>query len=235
VSIHPDIAAVLSGESEGCIVCGDCLEIMADMPDGCVDAVVTDAPYGVGIDYASFDDTRENVKALAIASVPTWIRVASCALVTCGNGSQRLWPEPSWTLAWCIPAGAGCNRWGFTCWQPILAYGPCPYHARQKGHRPDMVTMTATSATVGHTCPKPLPLMEWIINRASCYPGDIILDPFCGSGTTCVAAKKLGRRWIGIEIDERYCAIARNRVRDTPRPLFAETSPTKQELGLFDG
>lgn len=49
MTIPADIAAVLDGEAEGCIIQGDCLEVMADMPDGCVDAVVTDPPYG--IDY----------------------------------------------------------------------------------------------------------------------------------------------------------------------------------------
>ena len=68
-----------------------------------------------------------------------------------------------------------------------------------------------------HPSPKPIAYMEWLVNRLG---GKTILDPFCGSGTTCVAAKKLGRRYIGIELDEKYCRIARNRVRDTERPLF---------------
>ena len=45
--MNPEIEKVLNGEADGCIVCGDCLEVMADMPDGCVDAVVTDPPYGI--------------------------------------------------------------------------------------------------------------------------------------------------------------------------------------------
>ena len=63
--------------------------------------------------------------------------------------------------------------------------------------------------------------------------GDIILDPYCGSGTTCVAAKKLGRRYIGIEIDEKYAAIARSRIASTPKPLFVEEPEKAEQQQLF--
>jgi len=50
--------------------------------------------------------------------------------------------------------------------------------------------------------------------------GDLVLDPMCGSGTTCVAAKRLRRHWIGIEISEKYCDLARRRVVATQEPMF---------------
>ena len=49
---------------------------------------------------------------------------------------------------------------------------------------------------------------------------DIVLDPMCGSGTTCKMAKKLGRRFIGIDIGPEYCEIARKRVNSIPESLF---------------
>jgi len=51
-------------------------------------------------------------------------------------------------------------------------------------------------------------------------PKDLILDPMCGSGTTCLMAKKLGRRYIGIDISEKYCQMARQRLSQMPESLF---------------
>lgn len=74
----------------------------------------------------------------------------------------------------------------------------------------------ASKERTGYPTQKPLALLERII-KASSNEGDIVLDPFCGSGTTCVAADKLNRRWIGIDISEKAVALTRERIR---MPLF---------------
>jgi len=72
----------------------------------------------------------------------------------------------------------------------------------------------------GHPAEKPTVVCSGLLNISSRID-DIILDPFCGSGTTCVAAKMLGRRYIGIDISEKYCEIARQRLEavDTGVPV----------------
>jgi len=65
---------------------------------------------------------------------------------------------------------------------------------------------------LGHPTPKPLALMRFMVD-ISVRPGTAILDPFAGSGTTLLAARLEGRQAVGIEISERYCEIAANRLR----------------------
>ena len=64
-----------------------------------------------------------------------------------------------------------------------------------------------------HPTQKPLALLERIV-QASTNPGDLVLDPFMGSGTTGVAALNLDRKFIGIEMEEKYCKIAEKRLKD---------------------
>jgi DNA modification methylase len=70
-----------------------------------------------------------------------------------------------------------------------------------------------------HPCQKPLAVILPFVERAG---ADTILDPFAGSGTTGVAAKRLGRRCILIEIEEKYCEIIKNRLANEPMPLFTD-------------
>lgn len=74
-----------------------------------------------------------------------------------------------------------------------------------------------------HPTQKPLTLIERLI-RASSNVGDVILDPFMGSGTTAVAATALGRNWIGFENDEKYYQAAENRIRETVSSNLSATS-----------
>lgn len=70
-----------------------------------------------------------------------------------------------------------------------------------------------------HPTQKPVVLIEYLI-RTYTKEGEIVLDFTIGSGTTAVACKNTGRHFIGIELEEKYCEIARRRVAETPEPLF---------------
>ena len=78
-----------------------------------------------------------------------------------------------------------------------------------------------------HPTQKPVPLMKWCIEQ---FPkAETIFDPYMGSGSTGVAAVQLGRKFIGIEIDEGYCAIAKRRIVEAEQ-AFALFEPVKTEV-----
>lgn len=93
----------------------------------------------------------------------------------------------------------------------------------------------ASKEKSGHPSQKPIELISKLIIISS-DPGDLVLDPFLGSGTTAVAAETLSRKWIGIEINESYCAISRQRideVRVKDRPSATEEAPNKMAGSSF--
>ena len=214
------------------IICGDCLKVMKDWDDNCVDLVLTDPPYGVGLGEIKrcqkmskhpsngyiFPDTPEYVISVCVPVVKNCINISKRTLVTPGTRNCFKYPEPFtiWCLYW--PNGAGIGRWSsFTCWQPVLCYGEPP---EKIGCFPDTFVTTEQAERNGHPCPKPLEIWMRLLERCS-SENNLILDPFCGSGTTCVAAKMLGRRYIGIDISPEYCKIAEERLRavDTGVPV----------------
>lgn len=184
---------------------GRCEEVLPTL--GPATLTLTDPPYNVGLAYADGDnraDYREwTERWLALVSRPL--------VVTPGMVNLAMWfaiEAPTWTCAWVKPNQASpSGLGGFNAWEPLLVYGKPTKRVGQ-----DAWTMSiAQQHDVGdHPCPKYLPFWRRLV-QAFTEPGDLIVDPFLGSGTTLVAAKDLGRRAIGIEMDERYCEIAARR------------------------
>lgn len=85
----------------------------------------------------------------------------------------------------------------------------------------NVVHMATECSNRGHSAAFPVDLPTWFI-RLFTVEGDVVLDPFVGSGTTAVAAKQLGRKFVGIDISEEYCQIAEERVMRIQPRLFEE-------------
>lgn len=209
---------------------GDCLEILP--PLGKVDAVVTDPPYGIGendrkvasrgklaapIDYGQFDWDREPCSpelVTAMQACSRWqiifggnffhLPATSCWLVwDKQNGSNDF---ADCELAWTNLNKA--TRRIYWRWNGMI----------RKGHEERF-----------HPTQKPLGVIKWCLTH---LPADtyIILDPFMGSGTTGVACAKMGRKFIGIEIEERYFDIACKRIEEAyKQPDFFVERPKPAE------
>lgn len=216
------------GQFDCCsVVCGDCLELMKQLPDGCVDAVVSDPPYGTGWvrgggrNAGEFHAKHERPD-WDVFSVD-WIRLSltdQWAVFCPKNRCREVWGT--------LP-NSGIVHYRKTNPRPggnpleavIVKPGPWLWdrleYAAYNGDCPD------------HPCQKPVEVMEWLVGEMR---GDTILDPFCGSGTTLVAAKKLGRHYLGFEISPEYCDIARKRLDAIDRqPTLFEPKPEQLSLG----
>jgi len=174
------------------IICDDCMNILKQLPDKSVDLCLCDPPYGVGLKgkygqnnkgYKAFEDTSNYAKTVVIPIIKRCLQISKRVVLTPGIKNCFLYPQPDSIGGVYCPAPAGINKWGFTGIHPILYYGKDP----QKGCYPNSFASSEISEKFDHPCPKPIGWMLWLVKRAS-EPGDLILDPFCGSGTTCLAA-----------------------------------------------
>ncbi len=219
------------------LLCGDATDPAAHdrlLAVGPVDLVLTDPPYGVNIDYGRaigdykpFEDTPEYVEKLIVEVLPL-MRRWPVVLATTGHRCLWRYPPPDWLLAWIVPAGSGQGPWGFTTWHPIIAYGRDPYLARGKGSRPDSITMLATRdpSVEGHPVIKPIEVWKWLLERGSPEPGQVVLDPFGGAGTSIIAAHALNRRCMAIELSPAYVDVACRRYQE-----HTGTKPTLEATG----
>jgi len=201
---------------------GDCREILPELPQ--VDLVLTDPDYNAkdigphrrqyisGMPSLSDDD----YKAWCI----NWFNLAKAVteniVFTCGIKGLWNYPQARWILCWHKPAAVSYNMFGgYNAWEPILVYGK-PFTRVPQDYLRFNTLNLAKGMERYHPCPKPETLWSKLI---AMLKDGIILDPFLGSGTTAWCAKKLGRKCIGIEIEERYCEIAANRCRQMVMPM----------------
>lgn len=197
------------------LIHGDCREVLPQLEAGCVGITIADPPYGIG--KADWDVFIPHEEWLPLA------RKTKTAVVFCGVRGLFDYPKPDWTMAWVRIASMQRNgRFrGFNNWEPILVYGAKGVHIANDTFS---IPNIQDGEAIRHPTTKPVRLICQIINNLG---GGSILAPFAGSGTTLVAAKQLNRRAIGIEIEEKYCRIAAERLRQGV--LQFEEAPCFQE------
>jgi site-specific DNA-methyltransferase (adenine-specific) len=198
---------------------GDCHEVGQWLALG--DVMVTDPPYGIG--WQRGNNPRRNSKPHAGIVNDEDTKARDRALELWGDERPAVMfgsfyaPFPQGVkqvLVWRKPADSGVvgSTMGYRRdVEPVFIIGPWPrlnvaWSSLLQSRRG---SINAVAVATGHPHTKPLDVIQAIIDR--CPPG-VIADPFAGSGTTLVAAKCLGRKAIGVEIEERYCEIAARRL-----------------------
>lgn len=221
-------------ESDVTLLLGDCLDILPTL--GRVDAVVTDPPYGIAWKRSENRVRASKAHVGIVGDQDTSLRDAALETVHHVPGvvfGSFYAPFPDrlkQVLVWQKPADAGVvgATTGFRRdAEPIFLVGPWPFRfvAWSSVLRSQNGISGVTTET-GHPHTKPLDLMVNLI-RCLVPIGATVLDPFMGSGTTGVACVRTGRRFIGIEIDPGYFAIAQKRIAEAQMqlPLFPHDTP----------
>ncbi len=232
---------------------GDCLDLMKDIPDGSVDMVLTDPPYGTTqnkwdsvIPFELMWEQLNRVTKRNAAIVMTASQPFSSALVmsnpkmfkhewvwikNCGSNFLNTVREPfkehetvlffsngKWTYNKQMQerTGTGKSRvkYKFTARQNSQNYGKIGSPKETQDNLRNPSSWQKFNRETGfHPTQKPVALMEYLIKTYT-NEGETVLDFTMGSGTTGIAAKNLNRSFIGIELDEKYFNIAKDRIEN---------------------
>jgi site-specific DNA-methyltransferase (adenine-specific) len=193
----------------------DCLDILPHLEP--VDLVLTDPPYGIGDIWNGGAGGKSSWKIKAVETKKWDMKTQENAVNLSIDKSTKaiVWGGNYYNLpisrCWLIWDKKMSDN--FTTGQAEMAWTNLD--------KPIRVFRFAQCEAYGnmnkqHPSQKPLSLMTWCLKW---HDGTVVLDPFLGSGTTAVACERLKRRWIGIEIEEKYCAISVKRIESERKQL----------------
>lgn len=195
---------------------GDCLEILPTL--GKVDAVVTDPPYGIG---ASLDVCRHGHGKLDWDKAPPDSQTLN--MIIGGSGEQIIWGGNYFNL----PPSRGFLVWD-KCQPENFSLAMAEYAWISVGQNAKIFRARPQAIGKEHPTQKPLELMKWCLGFLP--DAQTVLDPFMGSGTTGVACAKLGRKFIGIEIEPKYFDIACRRIEAAYKQPDMFVEPPKKAV-----
>lgn len=227
------------------LVNADCKDVLREMRSESIDCIATDPPYVIGTSNCSFDGGRTYVGKIEQAGLARgfdpallseFLRVLKRPnlIIFCSRLQLREY------LNWAHDTQL---NWALVCWHktnptPLChsAYLPDTEYAFHfykgvypRGHyhsKRHFYVQPTTKNTLGHPTVKPLNIVKNMLLNAATAFGSTVLDPFMGTGTTGVAAIQLGHRFIGVEVNSDYLAIAKRRIAEARPDL---SSPTYRE------
>jgi len=229
---------------------GDSIEVLQTLPSSHVDAVVTDAPYMIGA-ISTGDSSSKAGSWVDLMNASFWYRewMGECWRVLKPGGYMVIFMNwrslpmfmkaaadkkiqttslAVWDKEWIGPAGPSQLRGRY---EMILFCGKEGARIDNRS-QPDVFRhkwMAGNMGQSGHPAQKPVPLLREILELVT-KPDALILDPFTGSGTTGIAAVQSGRRFLGIEADDQWHALALERLTSTVDPMHVMQSDPREQL-----
>lgn len=208
------------------IICGDCLELIKLIPNNSIDAIITDPPYGLNKNGVRNDADL----SLFYNVLPECNRILKSHGFFIAFFSTKFLPRLFnnnpfnyfWQVVLYCPEGRVRSPIGYTKYMSCFIF--------KKGN-PKIIRwnkdifidtpgkmVEPDEGYIDHPTPKPKHFIKEILKMFT-NENDLILDPFIGSGSTAVACLQLNRRFIGLEIEEKYCKIAVDRVNKFQKGL----------------
>jgi site-specific DNA-methyltransferase (adenine-specific) len=234
------VADVIAGQADWAVECGDALAVLPRIPAGSVAAVITDPPYGLrrtarynlsqqgsrrkwGREWA---DGREVIAGDEAGFDPApWLAFPRVALFGANHFASRLPDSPAWVV-WDKKDGlppsqtSDCELIWTNAPRAVRAYRQMWCGITRAGEE------NVARQPKFHPYQKPVALLRWLLDYLAVPEGGLVLDPYCGSGSTGLACLRTGRRFIGVEIDPGYATVARRRIFEDA-PLFNGTPPAE--------
>lgn len=204
------------------LILGECLEVMKKMPSNSIDLIITDPPYGDNIAYYGNKTIENNENPLL-----NCIALVECYRVLRKNKTMYnftnwkhlpfltefiskytkfkirhviVWKKPNFGMGYAFR-----HQYELIL---VLEKGNPKYYLTNFSNVQESSFISGKSI---HPHQKPLDLITKMIKHSS-KEGDLVFDPFCGSGSTCISAKINNRNWLGIELDSKFLEIAKNRI-----------------------
>lgn len=225
---------------------GDCREILLSLPK--VDLVLTDPPFSVPIKYHDSEGLYPRSWGDLVVMEPFFVEAfrllraatkeTGATYVHCDANTYpvfykigySIWPR-SHMIVWYKPTGRRGNGWKHSH-ELILHFATSATEYSENFNQDVIGIMPVRTLNREHPAEKPGELLEFLTEAHPFPKSSTVLDPFMGSGTTLRAAKDLGRKAIGIEIEERYCEIAAKRCNEAQPSMYHQLE-VKESQGLL--
>ena len=205
----------------------DCLSFLTSLKDKQIHILLTDPPYGIKEDgsrnhtrskkakakkYKATGWDNERVPSLYIQQM---LRTSKKQIIFGGNFFTSDLQDSSCWLVWDKMNGMNDFSDCELAWTNLKT-AVRVFRYRRLGY---LRTKGYPKEKRYHPTQKPVPLMEWCLKQYN-KEKELVLDPFCGSGSTCIAAKRLGISYIGIDSNKEYCDIAKYRLKNTKKVAY---------------
>jgi DNA modification methylase len=234
--------SIQSKLSVNAIIHGDCTEVMRQIPANSVDFILTDPPYLVNYHDRDGRTIQNDAKAdwLKPAMAEAYRVLKQNRLMLCFYGWTKVdMFFDAWKHAGFQPVGHLVFRKNYASKSRFLRYQHEQAYLLAKGRPPlpkqtlgDVMDMPYSGNKL-HPTQKPVVALAPLV-RSFSLPGDLVLDPFAGSGSSCAAALLSGRKYLGVELDDAYFQQAVSRMNRVKERISAKKSSSSFPRSIHD-